>query len=102
MQRLVEFYQKALKLEPSYVNVHFDLAAAYITLKRNEDAIDVYKKAAALDSKSRKAELSLAKLYIRMGRTQEASDLLNSIIESDPRSQAAKDAGQLLENINKK
>lgn len=100
-QKAIESYQKALKLSPSYEKVYFDLAAVYITLNRNEDAIEVYKKAAALSS-NRKADLSLAALYIKMGRTQDASVLLKSIIETDPRSQAAKDAGQLLEGINKK
>jgi len=100
--RAVEYYQKALKLEPSYVNVYFDLASVYMALNRNEDAVEVYKKAATLSAQSRKAELSLARLYIKMARTQDAVDLLNSIIESDWRSQAAKDASQMLENINKK
>lgn len=100
--RALEFYQKALKLEPAYENVYFDLAATYIALNRYEDAIEVYKKAVALNSQSHNAEISLASLYIMMGRKQMAADLLTSIIESDPRSQAAKEASQLLESINKK
>ena len=99
--KAIECYQKASKLSPSYVNVYFDLAAANIALNRNEDAIEVYKKAGTLSS-SKKAELSLATLYIRMNRTRDAADLLRAIIESNPRSQVAKEASQLLENINKK
>lgn len=100
--KAVEYYQKALKLEPSYVNVYFDLASVYMALNRNEDAVEVYKKAATLNSQSRRADLSLARLYIKMARTQDAVDLLNSVIASDPRSQAAKDASQMLENLKKK
>jgi len=101
-EKAIEFYRKALKLEPSYVNVYFDLAAVYIALNRNEDAVEAYKKAAELTPQSKQAELSLASLYIRMGRTDDAANLLRTIIESDPRSQAAKDANQLLDSITKR
>jgi hypothetical protein len=37
-----------------------------------------------------------------MDRRQEAVALLKSILESDPRSQAAKDANQILQDLNQK
>jgi len=98
----IENYQKALKQAPSYVNVYYDLASAYIALNRFEDAVEVYKKAASLSPQSMQANFGLARLYIKMNKKQEAIDELKEIIESDPRSQSAKDANQLLEDLNKK
>jgi type IV pilus assembly protein PilF len=98
----IEKYQKALALSPSYAIIYFDLAASYISLSRFDDAIDCYKKASELMSHSRQADLSLASLYIKINKHQDAMTLLKSIIESDPRSQAAKEATQMLQSLEKK
>jgi Tfp pilus assembly protein PilF len=98
----IEKYQKALQLAPSYTTVYYDLASVYIVLDRYEDAVECYKKAAELTPQLGQANLSLARLYIKMNKQQEARDELKNIIEFDPRSQAAKEANQLLSDLNKK
>jgi type IV pilus assembly protein PilF len=95
-------YQKAIKLAPGYVNVYYDLAVCYEALNRYDEAVDTLKKAVVLNPKFWQADLGLAKLYIKMSRRHDAATTLKKIIESDPKNEVAKEATQLLDNLNQK
>ena len=97
--KAIESYQKAMNISPSYVDVHYDLASAYEVSGRPSEAIEAYKKAASLTPDPWQAHLSMGKLYLKMDRQQEAISEFELIIESDPRSQAAKEAIKLMDNL---
>jgi tetratricopeptide (TPR) repeat protein len=95
----IESYEKTLDISPSYVDVYYDLASVYEASGRPAKAIEAYKKAASLTPDPWQAHLSMGQLYLKMGRRQEAISEFEFIIESNPRSQAAKEANKLLESL---
>lgn len=95
--KAIENYQKALAVEPSYLQAYYDLASAYEAIHRDEEAIQTYHQILRIDPQSWDAHLDLAKLYIRLNRHQEAVKELETVIQQDPRSPMAEEAKRLLE-----
>ena len=48
-QKSVEWYQKALEIDPKNVNAHTDMGTAYFNLGRPQDALEEYQKTLQMD-----------------------------------------------------
>ena len=68
--------------------------------RRGEDmvAIDLYEEASLKFPERIEATFALGKLYARQGRMDEAEPLLERVISSQPRSQMAREAAEILES----
>jgi Tfp pilus assembly protein PilF len=97
--KAIENYQKALRLEPTYLQAYYDLASAYEAINRMEEAIQTYQEIFRINPQSWDAHVYLAKLYVRLNMPQDAVRELEMVIKSDPRSPAAGEAKGLLDKI---
>ncbi|KAK1765648.1 TPR-like protein [Phialemonium atrogriseum] len=70
--RAIEFYTKAVVLQPDSATYLGNRAAAYMSAGRYEDALEDCKKAAGLDPHNSKILLRLARIYTSLGRPEEA------------------------------
>ncbi len=98
-QRAIALYQKAISLSPEYEPAYFDLAKAYELMGQNDKAFDTYKKIIDIVPDSFTAYLAMARLYYKTGQPDMAIDKINFVIGTDPRSQIAREAMKLLEEI---
>jgi type IV pilus assembly protein PilF len=98
-QRAIELYQKAISISPEYEPAYFDLAKVYELLEENDKAFDTYKKIIDIVPDSLTSYLAMARLYYKTGQKEMAIDKINFIIGTDPRSQIAREAMKLLEEI---
>jgi type IV pilus biogenesis/stability protein PilW len=98
-QKAIEFYQKAISLSPEYEPAYFDLAKAYELIEQNDNAFDTYKKIIDIVPDSLTSYLAMARLYYKTGQKDKAISNINFIIGTDPRSQIAREAMKLLEEI---
>lgn len=87
------FYEKVVRMQPANGNAHFDLANAYLSEKRYEEALAHYEKAekfglAALRMSSFYFNISIC--YAGLGRTEDAVRALEKCVSIDPENQSAK------------
>ncbi|MFA6321535.1 MAG: tetratricopeptide repeat protein [Candidatus Omnitrophota bacterium] len=87
------FYEKVVRMQPNNGNAHFDLANAYLSEKRYEEALVHYEKAgklglAALRMSSFYFNISIC--YAGLGRMEDAVASLEKCVRIDPNNQSAK------------
>lgn len=98
-QKAIEYYQRAIRLAPTYMDAYRSLASAYEALDRMEEAIQTYHQIFDIDPQSWDAHLNLGKLYLRLNRRQDAVKELELVIQSDPRSPISEEAKKLLDKV---
>ncbi len=98
-QRAIELYQKAISLSPGYEPAYFDLAKAYELIGQNDRAFSTYEKIIDIVPDSLASYLAMARLYHKTGQIEKAKEKINFIVGTDPRSQIAREAIKLLEEI---
>ena len=79
----LEFYSKALELDPYFPRAHFGLARALLGLKRNQDAVDAVERGTALTPGSAMAIALEASIYTGVGRIAEARRRIRALEEMD-------------------
>lgn len=87
-----ELLKSAVKLDPTLVEAHYQLAELAIQNGDTTDALREYETAAKLDPHSAKAHFGLAKVYRRLGRIAEASqetDVFQKLQQTNSQSAAA-------------
>lgn len=74
--KAIEFFQKAVKVDPGFSEGHNNLGYAYEKIKQYNEAINSYKKALSnlLYRTPEKAYFNLGRAYYRTGRYDEAID----------------------------
>jgi len=77
----IEFYQKALELEPNYFVAHHSLARAYIEKEMYQQAIEELEKAMALGGRDSLSLGVLAHAYGKAGQRQEALKLVSELLQ---------------------
>lgn len=70
----VEFYKKALAIDPGYADVWHALINAYSAMNDLDAGIDAAKQLIALDADDILAHSSLSMLYMKKGMKKEAED----------------------------
>jgi tetratricopeptide (TPR) repeat protein len=72
LKEAAQAFEKAAELAPKLVQAHTNLAAAYIRLNRNEDALRELQKAVELAPNSFQISVQLAATYAQLKRYEEA------------------------------
>lgn len=78
-QKAIEYYTKAVNLQPNSPTYLGNRAAAYMSAGQYEAALDDCMRAADLDPQNSKILLRLARIYTSLGRPQEAMTTFNRI-----------------------
>ncbi len=81
-QKAIDFFQRAIKVDPKFSEAHNNLGFAYEKTGRFNDAIDFYKKALSntMYQSPEKAYNNLGRVYYRLGRYDEAMDAYKGAI----------------------
>ena len=84
----IEWYQRALELDPKNVNAHTDLGTAYFYLGRSQDALAEYRKSLQLDPKHEATLLNTIVVNLKgthdLAAAQQAWDRLNKLNPNHP------------------
>ena len=96
----IERLKARLRDEAFCISCYDELANAYMSLARYEDAIGVYKQAILLDSTVSEYHYGLGKVYLEIGQYQEAADQLRESASLWPQlSVASRDLGAAEEKL---
>ena|SRR3989442_2415319 len=79
-----EAFRKAIELDESYAEAHFNLGLLLATDGQNEEAERLLRKATQLDPNSHEAHGRLGILLQELGKHSEAEDELRRAIEINP------------------
>ena len=100
----VEWYQKALELDPKNANAHTDLGTTYFYLGRAQDALREYSRLEILyayPTWQAGALLQAGKCQQLLGKATEAAELYHRIVKTYPKTTFADEASQRLKGIEK-
>jgi DnaJ family protein C protein 7 len=97
----LDYYTKALELEPQSSTLLSNRAAALVKLQRVEEAIEDCKKAIEVEPKFARAHARLAKCNFLLGNVKEAKKMYEYSIVLDPMLSAAKDELKQLESFER-
>ena len=101
-QKAIEFYQRSLRLDPTYSTTYFNLAYAHEAVKQWDAAIDAYQKAIQYLPDDPAAYYRLGKLYLKLNREEEASVVFEHFLEIAPEGPYKEEVKDLLKRIQKK
>ncbi len=76
LDQAVDEYQKALKLNPNFVEVHMNLGAIYVDRKDYDKATQQFKKVVELNHYNTKAHYNLGMVYVYTGDKEKAKEEL--------------------------
>jgi tetratricopeptide (TPR) repeat protein len=80
----VEYYQKAIAIDPSHVDAYNNIGAAYADLKDYAEAIRCYQKAITIDPNHAAAHYNMGNAYIDLKNDREAVRCFQKAIVLDP------------------
>ncbi len=83
----IEYYSKAIEVDPKYTNAYNNRGAAYVDLGEYRKAIDDFTKTIKLDPKHASAYNNRGIAYREWGQFQKALDCFNKAIELFPRNE---------------
>ncbi len=83
-EQAIQEYLKALKLEPDYGIVHFNLARNYYKTERYDEAMTHSRKAKETNPDLHQASQLLAEILLHQNRTEEAIKVLNDALNKQP------------------
>ena len=75
--------ERAIELRPSYLPIHFELAALYLARDQDQQAIDLYDRILAIDSRNARAMLRLCLAYRKVGQFARALGFCEDSVASD-------------------
>lgn len=78
-----EHLERAIELRPSYLPIHFELAALYLARDHDQQAIDLYDRILAIDSRNARAMLRLCLAYRKVGQFARALGFCEDSVASD-------------------
>jgi tetratricopeptide (TPR) repeat protein len=81
----IEAFQKAVKLQPSFVQAHNNLGFALATLGRSTEAIKAFQLAIRVKPHDPNAYYNLGFTYETMGKWREAADVFQEALTQSPR-----------------
>ncbi len=88
-EKEIEYYNKAVALDPSFPYAYYNLGAAYTDIGQPAKAIDAYRKGIELLPSLTSARVSYAKLLLSLKRNEEAIAELSSILKQHPEEKEA-------------
>ena len=82
--KAIDEYQRALEIEPDFLEARYNLAAAYNSLGRHVEAIAQYQKAVEIAPNSAEAHNNLARALFQQGQLAEAIDQFQQALRIKP------------------
>ncbi|MDX9702220.1 MAG: tetratricopeptide repeat protein [Candidatus Auribacterota bacterium] len=101
IDRAIDFYRKAVALEPDYKDAYLPLAGSYQVKRLYDQAIECYRNAIRLDPEYDDAYRQLAQLLIRQRRDDEAILVYRSILKDDSSPQLWYELAKVYGRINR-
>ncbi len=83
-QEAIEFYRKALELDPNYAPALNHISYSFLQLRQYDQAIDAFKKYVSVRPGDANPLDSLAEAYFQMGRLDDAVETYNKALQVDP------------------
>jgi protein O-mannosyl-transferase len=98
-QRAVEYFERAIELQPDFAQAHHNLGAAFSTLGRPDEATKEFERAVALEPRYSLARVKLGITAMQAGELDAAEEHFLAALRANPNSAAAHSgfAGLLLE-----
>lgn len=90
LQLSIEFLNKALEIDPEYMEAHNNLGSRYMRTEQYDKALMHLEKACALDPGSSLPQINLATVLIAMKRSGEAEKAARRAVDLDPSSAQAR------------
>lgn len=84
-QKAINYYKKALKVNPNDSDYYNDMADCYFMLGEYENACETYKKAIEINEKEITYQTNLAEVYLKMGKREESFDICKKCLKIDPK-----------------
>ncbi len=101
--KAIQYYQDALRVDPSMVKADYNLALTLIRLKRSEEAVTILKRLLMSDPKNTTLMAALGWAYHQLGRDKEALDQYEALLALSPADQnALYDSGIILWKLGRK
>jgi tetratricopeptide (TPR) repeat protein len=94
LDEVEQLLQKAVTLDPSFHEAHFELGTLYERLNRDEDAIRHYRRATEIRPDIDGPYYRLARLYQRLGQSQAARTAIETYQRLHKQNQSEKEATQ--------
>jgi lipoprotein NlpI len=76
VEKAIEEYQKALKLNPNYIEAYMNIGAIYVDEKEYDQAIQQFKKVVEINYYYGKAHYNLGMVYLYKGEKEKAQEEL--------------------------
>jgi superkiller protein 3 len=83
-KKAIEYFQRAIRLEPNNADAYYNLGNAFADAKRNEDAAAAYRKALELSPAFAEAHDNLGTLLFTLGQLNEAAQHFQEAIRLQP------------------
>jgi tetratricopeptide (TPR) repeat protein len=83
-QRAIEDYDKAIHLDPEFIDAYINRGLAYVGLCHHQQAKEDYDKAISLDPNSTGAYNNRGLVYMKLGQYQQAIEDYDKAISLDP------------------
>ena len=83
-EKSAEYYEKALELDPDYAAALNELGLLYMTMGRNDEAIELLKRQVAVSPDNPNALDSLAEAFFHMGRLDESFAKYKEVVQAHP------------------
>ena len=83
-QEAIEYFEKAIELEPDHDKVYYYMGAAYEKLEAYEKAIDCYEKAVNINPKSAESLSRIGLCYEKLDEIQKAIEAYERVLKVDP------------------
>lgn len=80
----MEYYRRALAIQPNFVDAQFNLAALLADAGRFEEALPLFRSVIAAAPEDWEARLQLSDVLLRMNRSKEAFNELAALVERNP------------------
>src|SRR2546427_7351533 len=90
MDRAIDKYMAALRVDPLFMQAHYNLAEIYMKKRIDQLAIDHLEQVVIIDDSRTPARLQLARLYIQQGQAGLARNHLSAILSTSPDNAEAK------------
>jgi tetratricopeptide (TPR) repeat protein len=84
MDRALEKYTTATRIDPLFMQAHYNLAQIYVKKQMEQPAIEHLEQVLTIDAKSTLAHLQLARIYIQHGQMGPARDHLSAVLSISP------------------
>jgi len=86
-QSAAEHLQKAIRIDPSFVQAHNNLGASYLQLNQYENAVSEFQRAIALDGKIQESQRNLGLSLFLLRRYPQAEVATRQALQFDPQPQ---------------